>query len=330
MKKIFWPIAIVALIIVGVVAVACSKDPDGGSAPSPKMLSDIPHFESLEELDNAVAFAIACDTITELLDLESSQGRMSIGAISDVFYDKLSPELFDDEKILLDFYTEHSAFLDTNIHEDGISIMPKWFTNPYRYAANKDGIFSVGNSCHRIFKQGMVSTDINNLGALQELDESGLAQIDTSLFFYAKNTKAVEDGCFPFPRVLASRTCGRDRIVVELGTAYIRSNNQTYATTGVRAYCERRTIWWWSVSRKLVLRGDVIIHWQPSRASWNNSWQHDNLPFNRRETRKCLSIILNSKWPLYGSPGNKYYHYWAFDITAFSPDISIACQYGFL
>lgn len=69
MKKIFWPIAIVALIIVGVVAVACSKDPDGGSAPSPKMLSDIPHFESLEELDNAVAFAIACDTITDFSTL---------------------------------------------------------------------------------------------------------------------------------------------------------------------------------------------------------------------------------------------------------------------
>lgn len=134
-------LAVATIVAIGTIAlVSCDKDdlvsnPDISSA---KESVSIPYFDSREEMQQAIDVAITFDTVSDLIDFEQKQGRRSIGAISDAFYEAINLELFSNEAEVLAFFESHKDVLDTIMENDEVSIMPKWSNTPCRYVANAD------------------------------------------------------------------------------------------------------------------------------------------------------------------------------------------------
>lgn len=148
----------------------------------------IPHFLDREDVWSAINTAISFDSISQLLEYEQTSGRQSIGALSDNFYEKINKAEFLNQEQVIDFYLANTDFLDTIVELGDVSISPKWFDTPYRFVANIDGLFRVGDQVYRLFKRCMVSTNVSNLNLLTSLTESDVDGLDTTLFYVSSNT----------------------------------------------------------------------------------------------------------------------------------------------
>ena len=186
MKKYFtkFAVALAAIITIGSATfVSCNKEDSSSSIneiSSSKSSLEIPHFNSREEVEAAIDAAVSFDTIIDLIDFEQKQGRSSIGAISDMFYENININSFLKEADALAFFQDHKDLLDTIIENNELLIMPKWSNTPYRYVANADGMFAVSNRYYRLFKTGTVSTTENNRDKLVSITDEDLTKLDRS------------------------------------------------------------------------------------------------------------------------------------------------------
>lgn len=337
------------IITVGcLVLTSCEKEnntSDSTRIPSLKGNSNIPHFETFEELEKAIDMATSFETTEELLAFEKSQGRSSIGAIANAFYETINPESFKDKKEALDFYLKNTNLLDSTIHKDGISILPKFFTTPLRFIANEDGIFSLGKKYYKLFNEGLVSTDTEHLNELSNLNENELEKIDTSIFHFSNSYKDahVHDGCSNKWIIEASRQQGMKRIVVGLRTDVIDNYVKDWSYIYYQHY-QSSSYLWYTERNYLILQGDVNIHslLDEYQSGHDSDLDYEALWRNKNYTiypvffpRKALSMYttfhygnINSYNIVFHKFDKTLYHYSAFHLVGQTPDISISLNYN--
>lgn len=265
-SKKFYSIAIAA--ITTLTLVSCEKEKEASvinSLNAKTGHSDIPYFEDVDAVFNAIETAIAFDSLPELIAYETSQGRQSIGAISDAFYENIDFESFTNQCQALTYYNNNSNYLDTNYENGEICITPKWFYTPFRYVTNEDGLFAVGDNVCKLFKSTIVSTRIDHLDDLITLSESSLDDLDTSIFYLGGNTSASEDihpEC-EYNWIIGDTVMDEDnRLILKLSTSSIHMpNTPNFVITSILTYSSHKWIGlWWPEKHTITCQGDVTIH----------------------------------------------------------------------
>ena len=312
--------------------VSCNKEDEETHSLnilSAKNNTNIPYFSSSEELENAIYVATSFDTISDLIDFEQEQNRSSIGAISDLFYDNIELETFSSENDVLVFYDKHKDVLDTIINNNEVSVLPKFSNTPYRYVANADGIFSVGNMYYKLFKTGTVSTTNKFIDELLKITDEDLDELDTTIFRYIPDVEKNIDTkeCITKWKQSNNPTSSKDRIHITLVTntqywAYIGD----VAVTRVKVYNLHK--WagvWWTSRHNLSCRGTVKLHVKNESCS---EWEYIDRSFEKHQKantmwigiyeQPCYWMCVNG-WDILFNRYNKYYHYDGFSIDAWYP-----------
>ena len=251
-----------AAIATGSIALtACERENETIVNPTKKGASDIPCFKDIDELEKTLETAYSFDTLPKLIEFEDSQRRRSIGAIADAFYETIDWESIKGEKEAISFYEKHEDMLDTIMVEGEVAILPKLIKSPYRYAANKDQLFIVGEYCCKIFKQGVVSTKMEHLKELMSLDEQELDNIDTTIFLYpkGKSKSSVHPGCWPIWHNEYQTYRGRKAVLITVDIDCVGDNVVTKSVI-----INMKSVFFFNHlkldKRTTTFKGDVTIH----------------------------------------------------------------------
>ena len=326
-------VAIAAIMTISsVTLVSCDKEDSTSGmnriSPSKNGLT-IPHFNSRHEVEAAIDSAISFDTITDLVAFEKKQGRNSIGAISDVFYENINTNSFQNETDVLVFFQIHQDVLDTIMENDEVAIMPKWSNTPYRYVANAIGMFAVGERYYKLFKTGTVSTTDDYVGELAAMTDDDLDNIDTSVFRYIPDEEKNFNtyGCIKKWKQSNSPNSINDRIHIVLVT-----HTQTWpsagdvAVTRVKVYnLHKEAGIWWTNRHNLSCEGSVNLHIKTMDCS---DWEYIERSFEKHQKANVMWVPVYvqpcywtcvDRWDILFNRYCKYYHYNGFRIDAWYP-----------
>ena len=325
--------AMAAVLVAGTAFfTSCEKDDAKVCSPnnySMKNHFSIPHFSSIEELENTVNTATSFDTISKLIEFEKQQGRNSIGAISDLFYDNIQIESFADENEVMNFFATHEDVLDTIMGKDGLSILPKLSNTPYRYVANENGMFSVGDMCYKLFKTGTVCASDKFVDELALLTDEDLDMLDTNIFIYIPDEVKTIDakGCITKWKQVNNPTSSKDRIYIELITnTQYRGSIGYVAVTRVKVYNLHKFLGiWWTSKHSLSCKGTIKLHIKTMNCS---EWESIDKTIERHQKANVMWVPVYEQpcywtcvdgWDILFNRFYKYYHYDGFSIDAWYP-----------
>lgn len=328
-SKFFAVVSAFSFLFASLAFVACSKDDVNTPEHTPGIMTEksivIPRYSDWEEVNSIISSAYSFDTITDLISFEEWKGLQSIGRLSDFFYEGVDYSDFETEKSAIEFYSQHQDMLDTIWHDGDLEICPKWFYSPFRYVANKQGYFEVGNYVCRLFKNCMVSTLKDNLEELTLLDEQDLTTLDSTVFFCSKihQSRMVHQGCAPSWVYENTLSTNADRVCLKLLTyAACPDHSNYFYETRVQVCSHHRFVGiWWVSKHTLTCQGSVSIH--AKNGTGEDDWETITRDINI--VRKCFSInqLLCARGCLYGiSPNN--YHYSSFNLSASTPSLASA------
>jgi hypothetical protein len=277
----------------------------------------IPRYSNYDEVVGIIDKVSTFDTLKELLDYEKTQGRRSIGAISDEFYENIDWDQFLEKDDLIDFYNNNIDMLDTIIDENGeILVLPKWDDTRVRYVANENGLFIIGENVYKIFKNCIIKTSENYLSELNMLSEAELDNLDTTIFSFAEkrytsidhhescayeweydNSITSEDGKISFYLCLRN---------VAVYYNYIGSDVETQIY-----FINKKKGWicWYKEKRTGSFSGNVVTHKKSG-----NTWEIKEHTFDVTKRAKSLVYPVYFE-PLLSTPLNSYtYHFKSFNI----------------
>lgn len=338
-KKPFRIIIVLTIFLGNLILMSCNKDDLNNTqhhltSKSLDSSISIPYFSSKEVLEDALDSALSYDTITDLLAFEALQGRNSIGAESDFFYELIDFDKFTTSEDILDYVRNNNNFLDTIMFDDSeIGIVPKYSYTPYRYVANSKGMFAVGSYVYKIFKSCIVAVENSNTEKLIDLKENDLAASDTSIFFFLIEPKFSDDAtadhetCNKCWHDENSKTTSSSKITIKLQTSAVFYDSYGYkveTTVNVKSYNKCMGFWWLN-KHNITCDCDVYFH----RASQTgDDWSVDYQPRHITKLARSLWIGIESidcnwsqvnSWHILFNRLNKFYHYYNYTITASYP-----------
>lgn len=301
-----------AIVISTNLFISCTKDTESFTVRnSAKSLpSSIPQYASYTVMRQVIDSAYSFDSVSQLVAYETSEGRISIGRLADVFYESVAPEKFSTESDALTFYANHTNYLDTIVENNDVSIVPKWHDMPWRYVANASGYFAVGNYVYRLFKDDIVCTHENNYKDLTALTENGLNYLDTTKFYSSKpksSANTTHTTCINSTYFFKSpTTVGNNRIILKLDTRIpfysgIGRMHETEAT----AYCQHKSVGiWWTSRHTITLQASMNLHDNASYSTWTSVSRSIYVT----KGSNCLTRPVYATGSPYGY-GLQHYHY---------------------
>jgi len=217
----------------------------------------------------------------DLSQYETNLGYASIGRLSDDFFSSINYSSFNNANELTAYMAANNKYTDTETEYDSaVSYMPKFFHSRYRYVANEDGMYQVGDSVYRLFSTGTVSTASTNLNRLRYWTDDSLSVLANSQAFrfvpnharhyvaavsgVASHTPSTvyEDGCFALPMdTVFVNTNGDMRIYSEFETNYISATG--HFDVGIDSYCKIKILGiWFACKRNIEYHGSVVYHYR--------------------------------------------------------------------
>ena len=314
------------MLLIGIITItSCGKEEFKTSKKSGNNISkiEIPHYNDLQDVFEHMSSASSC-TVDSMSDKGSTQSPQIIGTLSDSFYNTIDFANFQNQDEAIEFYKNHSTMLDSTIQGGEISIHPKYWGNPYRYVANTDGLFAIGQYVYKIFKRHTVATKEDNLNALIALSETDIPYVDSSIFFVQKisnSTKSIHDNCDYRDNISNKKTIGNDRVVLELVTTYgSYPGFSSYIRKSVHTYSEHKSVGiWWTSRHTITCQGSVTTH---EKSEGSTTWTEKNYPIS-------FSGETNGKWIhfaelLVADNGADHLHYTSYYITSRTPGVAYA------
>jgi len=213
---------------------------------------------------------------------ETNLGYASIGRLSDEFFSTIDFSSFSSENEVIEYMEENKKYIDNETEYDGnISYMPKFFHSRYRYVANKDGIYQVGDSIYRLFNAGTVSTTSNHLNELRSLTDDTLGFLNNSpTFRYVPNherhyveavsgvasltpTAFSEDGCFALPMDTTFVNTRADMRIYSEFTCLLNIGGGP-SIIGIDSYCKMNICFgiWIVVKRNIDYNVNTVYHYR--------------------------------------------------------------------
>lgn len=265
--------------------------------------------------------------IKECIDGEKSGGN-SIGAKSDSFFEGINPTSFSTEEELLAFYKENANYLDTVVDENNeIAVYPKWNDNMFRYVANEDGMFIIGDYVSRIYKHGTYTTTLDMIDILAKATEEEAIQLDIAQRRskgYPSNV-ANHPGCVTplewYTNTLqASHTSGNDRVTLKLISQFSAAGGGTSVNTHAQVTSEHKAIWWWPENHTLTCSGSVSGH----KRLGSDTWEIRTGSANKTEGAYVMNVLIDDTYLVDDFVNIDVYHYWSYSITAYAGGVGPA------
>lgn len=169
-----------------IVTISCDKkDMENPVVPFKSLSTPIPSFADVDELAEVLDSVSSFTTLDALVSFETQKGYKSLGRLCDVFFESYyqNDTLTEIEaKTLIEQYLDYLDIYQTG--ETDPVYLPRFYTNPFRYVVNEEGICIVGTYVLRLFQNGIVTTEAANLNSLRTLSEDDLSSLDTSMYNY--------------------------------------------------------------------------------------------------------------------------------------------------
>src|SRR5690606_4431173 len=91
---------------------------------------------------------------------------------------------FSNFEELKSFVNQNSEYVQLVEDENGeLELQPVLAGNSERYFINKERMFQVGNTVYKVFKDGLASTDKENLSRLKTLDDLAFTNMESGGIF---------------------------------------------------------------------------------------------------------------------------------------------------
>lgn len=228
MRKI--SVFLISTMILGLVA--CNEDviTDNESIQEDNVL----HFETVDDM-NAELSALNEMSLSEKASWAASKGFTSYGVEAEFFYDKIDPESFASEDEIIEF-VNNSMYLEirTDVeNEKSVDIIDG--DNPLRYFVNNEKYFIVGDQAVKIFGRNSVSTSVENMIALKELED--VSQVQDNPKFSIKERKTINlksaAAINSADDLYAEKAVGNYRITMEMWADYGNPGSTTTVSVKV-------------------------------------------------------------------------------------------------
>ena len=197
--KIIWTILIVSCIAP---LHSCKKEATLKSATSYSILGR--NFDNYTSMFAALDTVLSFEIIEKLSDYEDCHHYKSLGRVSDIFYEESFTDVLNDfnsNSELLNFCNSNNTLIAIE-YEDGETeqtISPIFSNNPYRYFANEQGVFYVGQDIVKVFPDFTIAVSNTDASILLNItNDSDINPSDTSnnikWLFWRETVDVDEDG----------------------------------------------------------------------------------------------------------------------------------------
>jgi len=171
MKKLIYGTLFLALVGIGVSG--CKKEITNNTpnAVLKNSIENIPTFQSHEDLVRKIEELNAMSDEDRRI-YESNSGYKSLFTHAYEIYDGIKIDSLKSKKQLEKFISENSKFVSLQLNNDNeLEYRPLFSDIHYSIIANTNRMFKVANLCYKIFDDGIVSSDIENIGLLTSLNQ---------------------------------------------------------------------------------------------------------------------------------------------------------------
>ncbi|MBQ9864374.1 MAG: hypothetical protein IJM33_03440 [Bacteroidales bacterium] len=278
--KVQW-LACLALLVA--LFVSCSKEQEANKYGHSNNISTKDGYSMLSFQNTLQLYQkiLEIESQDDLTQYETNLGYTSIGRLSDAFFSSIDYSSFNNAGELTAYMAANSKYIDTETEYDSaISYVPKFFHSRYRYVANEDGMYQVGDSIYRLFSTGTVSTASTNLDRLRYWTDDSLSLVANSQAFRfvpnhglhyvaavsgtASHTPASvsADGCFALPMDTVFVNTNKDmRIYSLFETFYTQPTG--HFDVGIDSYCKIKVFGlWFTCKRNIEYHGTVVCHYR--------------------------------------------------------------------
>lgn len=321
MKKLF----AMTIMVFGIITlISCEKETSNyfdnttsNIGNESKLIPPIPYYESIEAIDAIVDYAASIDSLPQLVQYEINSGRVSGGRVADEFYEGINPQDFASQDEILDFYANNTIYLDTLMNGNEITILPKFYNNPYRYAANEAGLFNIKGTIHRIFKSGIVSTDSAHYETLMSLQENDINTLDTTIYCYSRKAEnSIHSNCTDEWYWAGYQRVGNYAFHMKLNTQILQCGGNRCNRTSLTTSTTHKFIVWWAEKHTMSVNGYMTYHNATSAYTWFTGYE----PVSQTQKRRVMTVNICGADCIVGC-GADYYHYSNFDLIGNTPGI---------
>ncbi|MFA9389969.1 MAG: hypothetical protein ACERKD_09185 [Prolixibacteraceae bacterium] len=262
MRKI--RVYLIATMILGFIA--CNEDviKDNESIQKDNVL----HFETVNEM-NAELSALNEMSLSEKASWAASKGFTSYGVEAELFYDKMDPESLASEDEIIEF-VNNSMYLEirTDVeNEKSVDIIDG--DNPLRYFVNNEKYFIVGDQAVKIFGRNSVSTSVENMIALKELED--VSQVQDNPKFSIKERKTINlksaAAINSADDLYAEKAVGNYRITMEMWADYGNPGSTTTVSTGCLIKAQKKTLFWFLYTTTIRYKIDQVVNYTKYNSS---------------------------------------------------------------
>jgi hypothetical protein len=245
---------------------ACNKD-----TVDPKVLdgcTNMLYFDSQEELVTELNEVVKM-SLEEKIQWEKSKGFNSTEITAENIYHKIDPEKFKSTDEIKRFVKENEKYLKLVKVENGEFELETCLNeNPFKYFANQDGFFQVGESMYKVYSEGTISAnsanfmDLTNMDYSQAIESGQYGNISNRMYSMEKSSPL---GCLLQDEL--TQTNGNDRIKV----SFYPSNsftNEVLMNYNIRGYHKVLLIWF-QVERTLECNLTIDCAYKNLSGNWD-------------------------------------------------------------
>ncbi len=319
---------------------SCSKEGfenQDNNSGQPIESGDLLSFKNAETLNEEINKVLAMN-YNELKAYEESKGYESFGRKCDEIYNSINPEDFkslDEIKSFVEKYNEYLIMVDEGNGEFSVETVLE--SNPYRYFINTNKLFQVNNSVYKLFEDGIVSTDVNNISQLATMTNKEILNIENNDKFRFMPAHTSNDPDLKNALVNCgygksdTKTDGNNRTKVEFGLYYldtydIDGNKMTIFENRVLVKPQKRTLGgWFGCERTIYCDFKIAVDYETT-----SGWERDYYRVREwpKKTTK-VEVVLEGgivSWG-YWSRYNMYYgSYDCYGDTPSAPEIHFQCE----
>jgi hypothetical protein len=224
------------------------------------------YFETFEEFDKELQHVITLG-INEKAKWAEQKGFNSLGVEAEKFLDNVDPENFKNIDEIKNFIEQHNNYIQL-IEEDGeYSVQTIYYNTPLRFFMNEEGIFQVGKYVFKVFDKAEVTTSIQNLDKLKEINENNFEQFkedtDICINMVSKpklKTVIIETDCTngssgTSQRIKTGKKYYRTKLLIVPESHDYHLIGRSIARLRYKIECQVLSIGWWP--HKTTLRAEI-------------------------------------------------------------------------
>ncbi|MBN1953285.1 MAG: hypothetical protein JW801_18915 [Bacteroidales bacterium] len=294
------------------------------------------YFNSLNEIFARMEIVNTLD-LNKLIAFEEQAGYTSFGRKCEEVYFSIDPGSINSIEVLHEFVSHNQEYVCLEPDEFGeLEYKVVNGNNPFRYLANEDKIFQVESVVYKVFEDGLVSTEKQNLAQLKTLNCKSVNEIDGKDGFTISPLKTesktqLKDATYNCGREQGTiSTNGNERLKMDITSTWqlnptVGGYNVWFASD-VIITPQKQAIVWYRVSREINYDLNVAIDYQIN--TWGRKVDDCS---GTTTTSKLTKTVVSYNRDITGTGFTFNYHLGGYDLWADTPEVypaSLSCNEG--